>query len=143
MLIPVAQAEEPYDIITCFSGEVNLVSASDELTILSYDLKGVSRSNIEGGAFDKWSCQIVGIVKIESGKYKSNFYGKYLAPDGDYIVGEGQIIGNEGTWQFIHGTGKLKGITGGGKNRPIRAKPIKKGTLQGCSIATGTYELPQ
>ena len=143
MCIPVAQAEQPYDIINCWSGENTRFFADDELAILNYDLKGVSRSNIKSGAFHYWSFQIIGSVKIESGKQQSYYYGKYLSPDGDFIVFVGQSFGDEDTWKFIHGAGKWKGITGGGKNRSVLVRPIKEGTTQGCSVATGTYELPK
>jgi hypothetical protein len=107
-------------------------------------LKGVSWSNDQSTAFDNWSLQIVGTVKIESGKYSSRYYGKYMSPEGDIIIGEGGRDGDEGTWKFIGGTGKWKGITGGGTNKTVpNIKPIKKGTTQGCSIATGTFQLPK
>jgi len=144
IFVTAANAEEPYDIISCYSGEVTTLSSNTDLTILSYDLKGVSRSNTQGGAFDNWSCHIIGLVRIELGKPRQNdYYGKYMSPEGDFIIGVGKGFGDEGTWEFIQGTGKWKGITGGGKNRSIRIKSIKEGTMQGCSVATGTYELPK
>lgn len=46
------------------------------------------------------------------------------------------------TWRFLEGSGKWKGITGGGKALPLtNAKPILPGTAQGCLRATGTYEI--
>lgn len=139
-----AHAEENYNIISCWSGDVTMLSASKELVIFSYDLKGVSRSNDESKAFDNWSLQIVGTVKIDSGKYSSQYYGKYLSPDGDIVIGEGYRNGDEGAWKFINGTGRWKGITGGGTNKIVsNIKPIMKGTTQGCSIATGTFQLPK
>jgi len=65
-----------------------------------------------------------------------------LEPDGDVTAGESTLDGAEGTWKFIYGTGKSKGITGGGKNWPItKGKSIAPGTSQSCRKATGTYEL--
>jgi hypothetical protein len=144
ILCSVAQAEEPYDITSCWSGDVTYASSNEELVIFSFDLKGVSRSNIESKAFHNWSFQIIGVVKVEAGKYSSTYYGKYLSPEGDFIIGEGQVVGDKGTWKFIQGSGKWKGIKGGGTNRAIRQiKAIKQGTSQGCSVAVGTYELPK
>jgi len=121
-----------------------MLSVSKELVIYGYDLKGVSRSNDQSTAFDNWSLQIVGTAKIESGKYSSRYYGKYMSPEGDIVIGEGGRDSNEGTWKFISGTGKWKGIAGGGTNTIVpNIKPIKKGTAQGCSIATGTFQLPK
>lgn len=144
LTINFAYAEESYNITSCWSGDVTLLSGSEELVIYSFDLKGVSRSNDKSKPFDNWSLQIVGTAKIESGKYSSIYYGKYLSPEGDVVIGEGTRDNEEGTWKFIDGTGKWKGITGGGTNTIVpNIKPIEKGTTQGCSIAIGTYKLPQ
>jgi hypothetical protein len=144
LFVNFAYADESYNITSCWSGDVTMLSASKELVIFGYDLKGVSRSNDQSTAFDNWSLQIVGTVKIESGKYSSRYYGKYMSPEGDIIIGEGGRDGDKGTWKFIGGTGKWKGITGGGTNKIVpNIKPIKKGTTQGCSIATGTFQLPK
>ncbi len=139
-----AHAEESYNMISCWSGDVTLLSASEDLVVYSFDMKGVSRSIDESKAFHNWSFQIIGSTKIVSGKYSSQYYGKYLSPEGDVVIGEGDRNGEEGTWKFISGTGKYKGITGGGTNKIVpNIKPIKKGSTQGCSIATGTFQLPK
>jgi hypothetical protein len=138
-----AYAEESYDMTSCWSGDYTMLSSSKELVIYSFDLKGVSRGNDGNMAFDNWSFEIIGTSVIKSGKYSSHYYGKYLSPEGDFIIGEGNRNGAEGTWKFIYGTGKYKGITGGGTNKNINIKPIKKGTTQGCSIAVGKFKLPK
>lgn len=138
-----AHADESYNIISCWSGDTTLLSASKELVIYSYDLKGVSRKIDENEAFHNWSFHVVGTAKIESGKTSILYYGKWLSPEGDMVFGEGDRSGVDGTWKFIGGTGKYKGISGGGTNVNVSIKPIQKGTTQGCGIATGTFKLPQ
>jgi hypothetical protein len=141
--INLVHAEESYNMTSCWSGEFTMLSSSKELVIYSFDLKGVSRKNGESDAFHDWSFHIIGTAKIESGNYSSSYYGKWLSPEGDAVFGEGDRNGEEGTWKFIHGTGKWKGITGGGTNKIVNIKPVMKGTTQGCSIAIGKYKLPQ
>jgi len=144
IFISVAQAEESYDITNCWSGVTSMLSASKELVVYGYELKGITRSNHENKAFDNDTFQCVGIAKVVAGKATSDSYCKFMDPDGDMVVGGGQKTGAEGTWKFLQGTGKWKGITGGGKNWVItKSKPIKEGTFQGCNRATGTYELPK
>jgi len=47
-------------------------------------------------------------------------------------------------WEYIYGTGKWKGVKGGGTVKAItRGKPIAEGTFQMCIEVSGTYELPQ
>ena len=67
-----------------------------------------------------------------------------MSPKGDIVIGEGGRDGDEGTWKFIRGTGKWKGITGGGMNKALpNIEPIEKGSAQRCSLATGTIQLPK
>jgi len=69
-------------------------------------------------------------------------YRKYMDPDGDTFVIELSGVDQEGTMKFLEGTGKWKGLTGGGKAYvTLRGKPITPGTTQYCGRSTGTYEL--
>ena len=143
LFVSFAHAEESYNMISCWSGDYTMISSSEELTIYSFDLKGVSRKIDENEAFHNWSFHLIGTAKIVSGKYSSTYYGKWLSPEGDMVFGEGDRSGGQGSWTFIGGTGKWKGISGGGTNENVNIKPVMKGTTQGCSIATGKFELPK
>jgi len=73
-------------------------------------------------------------------------YSKFMDPDGDFVISETTVAPgqSEGTFKFLQGTGKGKGIKGSGKVRAItRGKPITPGTGQGCGRYTGTFELPK
>lgn len=135
---------EEYNITNCWGGDVTLLHKGEELSILGFDVQGVSMANEGSTAFDGWSLQIIGTAKIENGKYSSTFYGIYKSPEGDVVIGEGNREGTEGKWEFIHGTGKWKGITGGGTVQSlVTAPPIQPGTTQSCVKAAGTFELPK
>jgi hypothetical protein len=145
MFIPVAQAETPYDITACGSGTVTVLSQSKELTVASSETRGISESNHENKVFDNCSFYHVRIVKIEAGKWSAHGYTKFMDPDGDILIVEFSQMGEEATTKFLQGTGKWKGITGGGKVMYLtpNAKPIAPGTIQGCYRQTGTFELPK
>ena len=139
-----AEAEETYDITSCWSGTVTLVSASKELTVYSIELRGISRSNQEAGAFDNNSVHCVGVGQIVAGSSTRSGYCKYMDTDGDFVVGQYERGDVEGKWEFLQGTGKWKGIKGGGTNRDVaKGKPITPGTFQTCQKATGTFTLPE
>ncbi len=142
-LATVAKAAESYDATNCSSSTVTTISASEELTVLSVDSKGIARSNPEKGAFDNATYQCVGVLSLAGAQREGTGYCKYMDPDGDFVVGQQTFDSSGGgTWKFLQGTGKWKGITGGGKFVPLtRGKPIVAGTAQGCVRATGTYEL--
>lgn len=144
MFIPVANAEQPYDITVCGSGTVTMLSQSKELTVRSLDFKGIIRSNHENKVFDNCTLHHVRVVRVVAGKVTAHGYSKFMDPTGDIVVLDFSQVGKEITTKFLHGTGKWKAITGSGKVRPIaRGKPITAGTVQGCNRQTGTFELPK
>ena len=141
---PAADAEEPYDITTCIAGTVTVLTASDELTVTSIEARGISRSHHENKAFDNNTVHCVGLGKTTPGRSTLDGYCKYLDPNGDTVVGRVRREGGKGTWEFVHGTGKWQGITGGGTNEIVaQGKPITPGTFQTCTHATGISTLPK
>jgi hypothetical protein len=142
--IPPACGEQPIDITYCVSLVGTVVSENEEMTVTSFDFKGIARSNLPDKAFDNLSLHGVGVGRVVAGKTHNYGYIKFLAPDGDYVVTENlrDLGDTEGNWKFLQGTGKWKGIQGGGKlQSAARGRPILKDTLQGCIRMTGKYEL--
>jgi len=46
-------------------------------------------------------------------------------------------------WTWLAGTGKFKGIQGGGSFKQLfNGKPVEPGTTQGCRRDWGKYTLP-
>jgi len=140
----IAQAEEPYDLTMCMSGQGSTLLASKELVLYNFQADGMTMSNHENKKFHGMSYRCIGTNKIENGVLQGVSYCKYMDADGDLVVGEGNRAGKEGTWKFLYGTGKWQGITGGG---PIgvtvaSGKPISEGTFQICQRAKGTFNLP-
>jgi hypothetical protein len=66
-----------------------------------------------------------------------------MDPDGDLVIAETTRIGTESISRFLHGTGKYKGITGGGKSQRIVFGRIPPNTAAACSRAVGTFKLPK
>ena len=143
-LTAAANAAESYDVTTCWSSTVTTLSASDELTVLSIDTKGIARSNTANKAFDNSTFQCVNLVKVAGAQRDGTGYCKVMDPDGDFSIGVQAFNANGGTYKFLQGTGKWKGITGGGEFVYLTSgKAIVAGTSQGCAKATGNYELPK
>lgn len=136
--------EYDYAISYCGSGTTTLVSQTDEITILSYDVRGITWStHPTRKAFDKSTYHCVGIVRMGPGGLANHGYCKYVEPDGDFVTGEYTATGPEGRWQFLQGTGKYNGIMGGGPNQlSVSGTAIVPGSTQGCYTATGKYTLP-
>jgi len=139
-------AEQVYDVDACVSMELSTLVRSQEITILSWDAKGIMRSNHESKVFDNCTVHTHGVMRWE-GKIATVYgYMKYLAPDGDYVIFRYEKNPDEkaATTTLLAGTGKWKGITGGGKAVRIAAgKPVVEGTTQFCNNHKGKFTLPK
>ena len=146
MFVPVARAQQPYDITECYSFVFSVLQESQEIRIVGLDAKGIVQSNHVSKVFDNCTIHTVGIRMDMKGSSAVHAYFKYMDADGDIFIMEGTWAEGEkaATMKFIYGTGKWKGIKGEGKDQQIaRGKPITPGTAQICYRHTGTFELPK
>jgi polyferredoxin len=144
LFIVSAQAEQPIDCLLCANMTMTTVVESGDLIIMGYETKGIVLDNTESKFWASDTVHGVGLLKIDKGKVTGSFINKHMDPNGDFYVLEGSTVGTEYDWKFIYGTGKFKGITGGGKSfRITKGKPVSPGTSQYCAKVTGTYELKQ
>jgi hypothetical protein len=145
-LNPAECAEQVYDVTPCVSGTVTALVQSEEITIQALDLKGIMRSNIESKIFDNCTVHVQGLMVREGKNATAYAFLKYLDPDGDYVIF--RFTQNPGekaaTTTILAGTGKWKGITGGGKATTITGgKPVAPGTIQFCNNHKGTFTAPK
>ena len=144
LFIPVAGAQQPFDITYCATSNMTTVSAAEGLIVLSLDTKGIAFSNHENKVFDNMTFHGAAVGKVVAGKPIGTGYFKYMDPDGDIIVWELSIDVPVDTLKAIQGTGKWKGIKAEGKAVLItKAKSITPDTRQVCRKFTGTFELPK
>lgn len=145
-LNPAAYAEQRYNVIACVSMDMKPMVQSPEMILGTYDCKGIMRSNNESKVFDNFTIHGQGVVLYEGKNRTINGYLKYLDPDGDFVTF--RYTQNQGekaaTTTLLMGTGKWKGITGGGKATLItRGKPVAAHTHQFCNNHKGTFTLPK
>ena len=146
MFVPVAWAQQQYDITECYSFVLSVLQESQEVRILGLDAKGIAQSNHVNNVFDSCTIQTMGIRMDMKGSSVAHGYFKYMDPDGNIFIMEGTMPEGEkaATMKFIYGTGKWKGIKGEGKDQLItRGKSITPGTAQICFRHTGSFELPK
>jgi hypothetical protein len=145
LLNPAESAEQVYDVDVCVSMDITPLVQSQEITIATWDAKGIMRSNIESKVFDNWTVHTLGVMVAEGKNRTYHGYMKYLAPDGDYVIFQYKKNPGEqaSTTTLLAGTGKWKGITGGGKAVLItKGIPVVKGTYQFCNNHKGTFTVP-
>ena len=141
-----AQAQTPFDFTLCVTGPTTMLSSSQELLIVSVELKGIIMSNHENKVFDNFAYHFLGLSRIMDGQINARGYAKLTDLDGDFVFTETTTFGPVGKptwkWKFLYGTGKWKGITGGADVSPItKRSPLVEGTYRGCYKTTGTFEL--
>jgi hypothetical protein len=136
------QAETPFDITACFSGERTVVAQGQKLRVEGSVTKGTWLSNHENKALNNMTSICAGILKFEGGKASGQAYCKVMDSDGDFIIMENTLEGLEITFKFLQGTGKWDGIKGEGKGKVLmKAKPITPDSLQSCLRVIGAFEL--
>ena len=144
VFVPTTQAQEAFESTACYSGTATMLHSSKELTVMSWELKGIVRSNTNSEIFNNASEMVVGLVCQKGDEITQRGFGKYLYLNGDVIIMEWDGKANDGTWKLLLGTGKWEGIKGSGTWSILqRVKPIAPGTHQGCRTIKGTYELPK
>jgi hypothetical protein len=139
-------AEQVYDVDACVSMDLSVLVRSQEITILTWDGMGIMRSNNESKVFDNCTIHTQGVMEIAGKNTTVYGYLKYLDPSGDFVIF--RYTRNPGekaaTTTLLAGTGKWKGITGGGKAiRITRGKPVAPGTTQFCNNHKGTFTVPK
>jgi|HubBroStandDraft_4_1064222.scaffolds.fasta_scaffold147080_2 hypothetical protein len=85
-LAAAANAAESYDLTNCAASTVTTVSATEELTVMSLDNKGIARSNSANKAFDNATFECAYVVSVAGAQRSGLGYCKFMAPDGDFFV---------------------------------------------------------
>jgi len=144
VFIPTIQAADPFESTICMSGTGTMIHSSEELTVMSFELKGIARSNTNSEIFNNVSEMCVGLWSKMGDEITQRGFCKYLYLNGDINITEWDGKANGGNWKFLLGTGKWEGIKGSGTWSILqRAKSIAPGTSQNCRMIEGTYELPK
>jgi hypothetical protein len=145
IFIPIAQAEETFHVMGCSSGTFTMLSESKPLTVFNIVGKSIAWGALEE-AFDNMTWNFVAVLRILDGNTVGMGYYKFTDTDGDFFVLEasGDTVMEGGTWKFLHGTGKWKGVTGQTKSKFImRGKPVPLETEQYWCRIIGTIHLQE
>jgi len=143
LITSIAQAEQPYDFTSCHSGTIKVLYTNKEITVLSGEGWGIIMSNHENKIFDNCTFHVMTIIQTMGDKITETGFLKIMDIDGDIVVAQTCRVGTESITKFIYGTGKYKGITGGGKSHRIVFGRIPPDLAAACSRGIGTFELPK
>jgi hypothetical protein len=136
-------ADVAYDFVACGNQKYTMLEARPDLTAIGTEQWAIVASSTTKD-WESATQHCVGYWRVAEGKEASRGVCKWSDPAGNTAVGEfEQTASGEGTWVWLSGTGKYKGIKGGGRWKVVgQGRPIVEGTGQFCSHDWGRYTLP-
>lgn len=142
LAIPAARAEQPFSFTACTTSTITMLSSSDGINVFGVESKGIVMSDHEGKLFHSYTYQFTGVGYGPPGAPVGFGYFKITDPDDSFVIAEFTGPTSDLSFKFLQGTGRWKGVTGGGKAARVAiGRPIAPGTLQGCARFTGTLDL--
>jgi hypothetical protein len=140
--IPAVRAEQSFDFTACMTSTLTMLSSSDGINVFGVESKGIVMSNHESKLFHNYTYQFTGVGYGPAGTPVGFGYFRITDPDESFVIAEFSGPTSDLSFRFLQGTGRWKGLTGGGKAvRVASGRPIAPGTLQGCVRFTGTLDL--
>ena len=141
--LPAWPAEVSYDFVACTHTRQTVVEASPELVAFGLDNWGIV-ANSTTKEWENATTRCVGYLRVAAGKPVGKGVCRWIVSSGDTAVGEFEYPpAGEASFTWLTGTGKFKGIQGGGTFKQIsNAKPSESGTSQACRRDWGKYTLP-
>lgn len=135
-------AETAYDFLACGSAKMTMLEARADFVAFGVESFGIVATTTTK-EWENATQHCVGTVRIVDGKQTGSGLCKWTDPAGNTFVGEWEMTATgQGTWTFLSGTGKYKGIKGAGTFQYVtKAKPIAEGTSQSCRRDKGSYTL--
>jgi len=135
--------------ILYFAGKITGIYIKKVPIHYIYEVFGLSGIGPKTSPFFHASCHCLGTLywtNIKKFTYESSGTCVYTRPDGDKIITRISCVAKggrgDGKWIIVGGTGKFKGMTGGGTFLRVNTRPAARGTFQGYHIYKGNYKLP-
>lgn len=136
-------ADSSYDFTVCTQSRRVMLEANADIVAFGVESWGVVASSTTP-FWDKASTHCVGFIRVMAGKAVGKGSCKWTEFGGDSAVGEWEYPATgEPSWTWLSGSGKLKGISGGGSFRELfSAKATDPAISAGCRRDWGRYTLP-
>lgn len=141
----VVQAQQT-DNVWCRAGTMTVLAQEEKTIIWALDHRGVAQATDPANPLHGATQRCIGVVASIDGKATGNGWCKIVDPkSGEWFVVDWMSEGKpgHGVWNYRYGSGKYKGVTGGGTYEPtFPTKPVDAGTYQNCARVKGTMKLP-
>jgi len=136
-------ADVSYDFVACSHSKRIPLEASAEFAAFGLESWGIVASSTTK-EWENATTRCVGYLRVIAGKPVGKGVCKWFHANGDTASGEFEMpAAGEASFTWLVGTGKLKGIAGGGSFKYVtNGKPSEPGTSQSCRQDWGKYTLP-
>ncbi len=141
---PAQATEADYTGLTvCGQNKSTTLMATPELTVYSWEFWGIVPPESTFKPLQNATAHCVGYGRVMQGKTTGMASCFWTDAAGDTLIGESVDAPDKpGVWTFLSGTGKYKGISGGGSYSTTAAgKMAPDGTMQMCFSPTGKWNL--
>jgi len=141
--LPVSAAEVTYNFVACGHSRQTVLEAGPEFTAIGFEQWGLVATSTTK-EWENASTKCVGYLRIVGGRPVGKGVCKWVMAGGDTAFGEFEYpTSGEPAFTWLFGTGKLKGIQGGGSFKQVSsARPAEAGTSQSCRQDWGKYTTP-
>jgi hypothetical protein len=141
---PALAGETEYGGTFCSHSTTTMLQANPDMTAFELESWGIQTPD---SAFKPWANatnHCMGNIAVVQGKMSAHGECLWTDADGDTFIGSFlDEPGKPGAWAFLGGTGKWKGVAGGGTYQYVSStKPRTDGTGEGCTSHSGKYTLP-
>jgi hypothetical protein len=135
--------ETSYDFTVCNQGRKIPLEANAEIVSFGVESWGVVAHSTTR-FWEQASTHCVGYIRVVGGRAVGKGTCKWTETGGDTAIGEWEYpVMGDPSWIWLSGTGKLRGISGGGFFQEIfSAKPTDPAVSAGCRRDWGKYSLP-
>jgi hypothetical protein len=138
--------QQTVDNVTCRAGTLTVLAQAEKLLVWSLDHRGVTQGGDPKDPMQSFTQRCIGTVANVEGKLSANGWCRSVdSKTGDWTLvdWQGSDKPGFGTWSYRYGTGKFKGVTGGGTYEPLGpTRPVEAGTYQNCVRIKGTMTIP-
>jgi hypothetical protein len=137
-----------FSFVAAGSGTINKMQLGEDRAQVSYESLGGATSPTGEGPFHNVSIRCVGGFHLRNGSFDDDSGSCGVTrPDGHqvfyvYRAAGTPHVGVKGTFTLVGGTGKMKGITGGGDLTRLTLHHAKEGTAQNVTRGVGAFKLP-
>lgn len=135
-------AEVSYDFVACTHSRRIPLEQVDGFAAYGLETWGTVASS-KSPQWEGATTRCVGYVRETGGAPYGKGTCKWFTVAGDTAVGEFEFDKSGARFTWLNGTGRLKGVEGGGSFQFVsQGRPAEPGTSQGCRRDWGSYKVP-